>query len=329
MSPPIKLVNEVRPYLLQIGLLTVLWTAFSMTTPLFTGISSVYAVVEGFAVLGLISVGLLVPVLAGELDLSVAAMAALAGGIAVRNADLGLAAALALATLVGMAVGAIQGGLISRLGISSVVFTVGTMLALSGASFLVSDNAAMPLEDFSVSDPLLVRWEFLSPNSLIAIIVFVLVGSFLTSTKFGREVYAIGGGPREAAAAGVSKMRVMVLSFAICGGCAALAGALASIKSGSSTPGGYSDLLLIAPAAILVGGINLDGGRGTVINVVLGVAIISVVRSGLGFRGVESYIVDLTIGSLLLVFVVADFFIQTASEQRVRDRTAKRVLANG
>ena len=145
MSPPIKLVNEVRPYLLQIGLLTVLWTAFSMTTPLFTGISSVYAVVEGFAVLGLISVGLLVPVLAGELDLSVAAMAALAGGIAVRNADLGLAAALALATLVGMAVGAIQGGLISRLGISSVVFTVGTMLALSGASFLVSDNAAMPL----------------------------------------------------------------------------------------------------------------------------------------------------------------------------------------
>ncbi|HRI97257.1 MAG TPA: ABC transporter permease, partial [Nocardioides sp.] len=251
---------------------------------------------------------------------------ALAGGIAVRVAGLGLVPALAIATLAGLVIGAIQGGVLSRLGISSVVFTIGTMLGLQGLAFLVSDNAALPLEDFSVSDPLLNRWSFLSPSSLVAIAVFGLVWFLLACTKIGREVYAFGGGRREAAAAGVSQLRVMVVAFAVCGGCAALAGAMASIKSGSSTPGGYTDLLLIAPAAILVGGINLDGGRGTVINVVLGVAIISVVRSGLGFRGVESYIVDLAVGGLLLVFVVADFFIQRAAGQRSRARTARRVL---
>jgi ribose/xylose/arabinose/galactoside ABC-type transport system permease subunit len=253
-------------------------------------------------------------------------MAALAGGIAVRTADHGLVAALLIATAAGVGIGALQGGVLAKLGIASVVFTIGTMLGLQGLAFLVSDNAALPLEDFSVSDPLLNRWSFLSPNSLIAIAVFCVIWFLLALTKIGRELYAVGGGRREAAAAGVSQMRVMIFAFAVCGGCAALAGALASMKGGSSNPGGYTDLLLIAPAAILVGGIKLDGGRGTVLNVVLGVAIISVVRSGLGFRGVESYIVDLAVGGLLLVFVVADFFIEGAASRRSRDRTARRAL---
>ena len=102
-------------------------------------------------------------------------------------------------------------------------------------------------------------------------------------------------------------MRPLALSFAFSAGCASLAGALAAARGGSAAPQNYDDLLLTGCAATLLGGISLYGGRGTVLNVALGVAILSVVGAGLAARGTSASLVQLVTGTLLLAVIGIEF----------------------
>src|SRR3954447_24857966 len=104
---------------MPIVLLIVTWVLIASTTPSFKGQSSVYSVLEGFPLLGLVALGVAVTMIAGELDLSVGSMAALAGGVAVKSASAGLVPAVLAAVAVGGAIGAVQGTAIARLGINS------------------------------------------------------------------------------------------------------------------------------------------------------------------------------------------------------------------
>jgi ribose/xylose/arabinose/galactoside ABC-type transport system permease subunit len=312
----------VRAYGLQVVVLAAIWIAFGATTPLFRGISSVYSVVEGFALLGLVAGGMAITVFAGELDMSVSSMAALAGVLAIRCAGTGLLAALAIATVFGVIVGALQGWLIHRLAINSLVFTIGSLILLRGLAYVTSHNRTTPLANLTVSDPLLHRWSFVSPDSIASLAIFALMWAYLSFARPGRATYALGGGRREAVAAGVPVGRVVVIAFAVCGGCAALAGAMASMRGGSASPDAFGPLLLNAPAAILIGGVSLQDGRGTVLNVAFGVAILSVLSSGLGDRGVQAYTVNLAVGCLLVIVVVAQFLLDKRDERAVRRRGA-------
>ena len=163
------------------------------------------------------------------------------------------------------------------------------------------------LENFEITDPLLLRFGVFSWSSIVAIIVFVLAGFFLTYTRWGREIFAIGGARNEAIAAGVPRVRPLAIAFAISAFCASLAGALAAMRGGSAAPQNYEDLLLSGCAAALLGGISLYGGRGTVLNVALGVAILSVVGAGLAARGSSASLVQLVTGALLLTVITIEF----------------------
>ena len=99
----------------------------------------------------------------------------------------------------------------------------------------------------------------------------------------------------------------MAIAFALSAGCASLAGALAAMRGGSAAPQNYEDLLLSGAAAALLGGISLYGGRGTVFNVALGVAVLSVVGAGLAARGSTASLVQLVTGVLLLTVITIEF----------------------
>jgi ribose/xylose/arabinose/galactoside ABC-type transport system permease subunit len=163
------------------------------------------------------------------------------------------------------------------------------------------------LEDFGVSDALLARHWVFSVSSIVALCVFAVIGLFLAFSRYGREIYAVGGARAEAAAAGVSATRSLTIAFALSAACAGLAGALASLRGGAAAPESYADLLLTGVAAAALGGISLYGGRGTVINVLIGVLVLSVVTAGLGIRGTESSTVQLVTGALLLGVIALEF----------------------
>jgi ribose/xylose/arabinose/galactoside ABC-type transport system permease subunit len=279
----------------------------ALITPTFRGEASVYSVLEGFSLVGLVALGLAVTLIAGEFDLSVGSMAALAAVITVLTSSTGLIGCIAIATACGVVFGALQGALIGRLGISSLVFTIGTLIMLRGLTYIFSGHEPIIIENFEITDPLLERYAIFSVSSITALFVFVVGWLFLTYTRWGREIYAFGGARNEAIAAGVPRVRTLSISFAISSGCASLAGALAATRGGSAAPQNYDDLLLTGAAACLLGGISLYGGRGTVLNVAFGVAILSVVVAGLAARGTSASLVQLVTGSLLLAVIAIEF----------------------
>lgn len=324
-----RVISFTQGYVLQITVLAIVLVGVSVASPGFRGTPAIFATVEGFALLGLVALGLSLTMVAGELDMSAGSMVAFSAVLAIQTAGLGLVLSVAIATLVGALFGAVQGYLIAALKINSLVFTVGSLIILQGAAWSASGNHPVVLQDLEVSDPLLVRYEIFSPSSIIALTLFVLVGLFMTITRWGREICAIGGGRVEATAAGVPVNRAIVTAFTISAGTAALAGSLAALRAGSASPDGYSDILLGAVAAALIGGISLYGGRGTVVNVVLGVVIVTLISAGLFIRGSEAYLTELITGAILVVVISVDYLAHRARRAAQFRRASTNLLEAG
>jgi ribose transport system permease protein len=310
------LVGIGRDHGLRIVIMIGVVATFLVMSPGFRGQSAIYATLESFAFVGIVALGLAVTMIAGELDLSVASMAAFMGVIAIEVAQYGLVVAIVAATTGGFLFGALQGLAIAKLGINSLVFTTGTLILLRGFAYIASNDSPVVLKDFTISDPLHARYGILSPSSIIAIILFVAVGLFLAYTRPGRHIYAVGGARAEATAAGVPVRRSLTVSFGISGAAAGLAGAIACLKGGSAAPEGFPDLLLLAVGAALIGGIGLYGGVGNGWNVVIGVAITGALAAGMATLAGPSYLNNLVLGSLLVILLVADFLIMRASRAR-------------
>lgn len=305
-------------YGLQGAILLLLLGVFTMIAPDFVGENALFAVLERLVPLGIITAGLAATMIVGELDLSIASMAAVAGAgvIVLGNTGLGLVPLIVLASVGGAVIGAIQGWAIARFGISSLVLTVATLILLRGVASLITEGVPVSLENYLLTDPLLRRSWVFSPLSVTALLVLLLLGAYLSRTRPGRAMYAIGGGRQEAVAAGVPLNRTLVTAFAISGACGALAGAMSSLRSGSATPDGFGTMLLLGVAAALVGGIGLSGGRGDMVNVLLGVVIASTLAAGLSTMGVKSYVSELFTGVLLLAVIALEAGVSQVARRR-------------
>ncbi|MGV0853511.1 ABC transporter permease [Mycolicibacterium phlei] len=287
--------------------LTAVVVAVLWTEPLFRGSVAVYSTLEGMVLLGIVAAGVSATMIAGELDLSVGSMASLAGVVVIRLGDLGLVPAILATTLICLAIGTLQGYLIARLQLSSLVLTVGTLIVLQGAAWLVAGGRPVSLADLEQTDLLLAQLGVVTPASLIAVLVIAALGVFLARTRPGRELYATGGARIEATAAGIPVRRSVTLAFAISGSFAGLAGALTCMQGGSADPGGFASVLLAAVAACLIGGVSLSGGRGTMVHVVLGVMTLTLLSSGMTAAGVKTAIINLVTGLLLLAVVTVNY----------------------
>ena len=303
---------------LQLAILVLVIGAMGIASPGFLGENALFAVLERLVPLGIIAAGIAVTMIVGELDLSIASMAGVSGAsVIVFSANgLGLVPLIVIATALGACVGLVQGWVIAKLGISSLVLTVGTLILLRGAAWLVTGGVPVSVADYTLTDPLLRRTWVFSPLSVTALIVLAVLALFLTRTRPGRDLYAIGGARTEAVAAGVPLRRTVIIAFGISGACGAMGGAMSSLRSGSATPDGFTDMLLLGVAAALVGGISLSGGRGGMVNVLLGVLTTSTLAAGLAAKGVQSYVSELLTGVLLLAVIGLDAAVGWMSRRR-------------
>ncbi len=280
---------------------------FSITQEGYFSARNAFAILEGSAVLGLVTIGLTVTIIAGEIDLSIGSMAALIGVIVVQlNDTLGPVPALLVGLLIATVLGALQGFLIKWLRISAIVFTVGTLMLLRGVTLFVAGEQTVVLRNFEFGDFLKTRILLFSPASIIVIIVFIALGLFLNYHKWGREIYATGGARKEALAAGLSLTRPMILVFAISAFCAGLAGAIVGLRSGSAQPLGLQDLLLTGTTAAFVGGVSLLGGKGSAFGAALGTLTIRFLVSGLNFLATPSFIANWVLGVLLMIVIIVE-----------------------
>jgi ribose/xylose/arabinose/galactoside ABC-type transport system permease subunit len=299
-----------RPDVLsRLGMLVLVWVVFTILDASFFSSNIAFSVLQSFAFLALIGTGVGVAMIAGELDLSVASMAAVAGILAVKMASLGLVPAIILAALIAGTFGVVQGFLIAWLRINSIVFTIGTLFALRGVANLLTDSKAvlLPLDKLDGSEQLIERLWVFCPYVFITIAVVLVIGIGMALTRWGREIYAIGGARAESIAAGVPQMRPLIIAFGISGFTAGLGGALSAVVAGSGAAEAYSSVLLQAVTAVLIGGIGLYGGRGSIFNVVIGCLILESFIAGLIDQGATQEVQQLATGGLLLLVVAVEF----------------------
>ncbi|MCL4371184.1 MAG: ABC transporter permease [Chloroflexi bacterium] len=284
--------------------------------------ANVYTLFEGFAFSGLAALAIGISMIAGELDLSVGSMAGLAGIIAVMLSNsIGPIPAVLIAVVVAMILGGLQGLAIGLLKINSLVFTVGSMMALRGLAYIVCNQNTVVLRDLDIADVVKHQLFLFSPFSLITIALFTALWIFMTYSSVGRDIYAIGGGRLEAVAAGIPLTRTLVIVFGLSGSLAGLAGALVSLKSGSATPFGLADLTLPAATAALVGGVRIEGGKGSAIGIAVGVFILRFIGSYINLQGAPYFVESLATGAILLVVIAIELVTETP---RLRERWARR-----
>ncbi|MCB1488434.1 MAG: ABC transporter permease [Bauldia sp.] len=298
---------------------------FAVTNDLFMTHNTTFAIMERFAVLGLVSLALTLCIIAGEIDLSIGSNAALTAVIVVRfNDSLGTFTALGIGLVISTSIGIIQGYFIAYLRVRAIVLTVGTLMLLRGVALFAAEEKTVMLTEFEVPDFIQTKMlGYFSPASLLVIAVYIVIGIFIAYTKYGREIYAVGGARKEALAAGVNLKRPMIIVFAISGFCAGLGGAIIGLRSGTAQALGLQYLLLAGTVAAFIGGVSILGGKGGVIGAVIGTLTVNFLNTGLVFNVTPAYQVQLYLGVLLIIVIM----FQTGSRLFDARQRRKAVLA--
>jgi ribose/xylose/arabinose/galactoside ABC-type transport system permease subunit len=297
---------SVRPFAIMLGTIAVLGL-LDHGTGYFFSIGTVFSVMQLFATLGLVALGLGLSMLVREFDLSVSGMVGLAGCIAVMTGGANPWLGAVLGVGAGLVGGILQGLIMTRLSLSSVGVTLGGLLTLQGLTYVLTGNQNVSYPNMTVALELNSPIAGLfSVRSVVALAVFVIAALLMTYTRLGRDVIATGSDRRASRIAGLNTDRVVIGVFAASGACSALAGVLLSYSLGAASPVGLSDVLAPAAAAAIVGGVSVVGGRGSALGIAAGVLTLCILSSGLSAIGVPPYVHDLVTGAILLVIAILD-----------------------
>lgn len=261
------------------------------------------------SVMAVVTLGMTYVVIGGGFDLSVGAVVAFSGCIAVEvMTRFGFAAGLCAGALSGMLVGLFNGAVIAGLNVSPFIATLGSMVLVRGLVLLMTKGApVVPEQEVLVFSELGTgRWLGLPWLVWVTLVLVVVFSVILHRTAFGTRVFAVGGNREAAFLSGVPVKRVMVSTYTLCGLTSGLAGVMlaARLQSGQPTAGEFYELTSIA--AVVLGGAALQGGEGNLLKSMVGVLIMVVLANALNLLGVDSYWQRVAIGVVIITAAAAD-----------------------
>lgn len=299
---------------------------FAVFAPNFLSLGNFLIMFKHIAIIAILAIGMTYVILTGGIDLSVGSIAGLSGMIAgalILNGlvlpPLGIviypSVPLVVLTvlLVGLAIGLVNGLLVSRLGVAPFIATLGMLYVARGAALLMSDGATFPNlvggPDYGNQG-----FPFLGAGMLLGIpvpvwllVVLAVVAGFVAArTPFGRRVYAIGGNERAAVLSGVRVPRIKTIVYGISGACAALVGLIVASDLVAAHPASGETFELSAIAAVVLGGASLSGGRGTIGGTIVGACVIGILGDGMVMMGVSEFWQMVIKGTVIVAAVVLD-----------------------
>ncbi|BCG91029.1 branched-chain amino acid ABC transporter permease [Mesorhizobium sp. 113-3-9] len=279
----------------------------SFASPYFLDPYSLSDLTFNFTEKGLIAFAMALLIISGEIDLSVAAIIALAStmmGMAVQ-AGAGTPALVAIGIVVGLGCGAFNGLLVTRLGLPSIVVTIGTMSLFRGIAFIILGDQAYKgyPESFAFFGQGYVWWV-VSFELMLFLIAAIVYWFLLHRTSFGRRVFAIGNNPVAAQFSGVRVGRIKFILFCLTGLMSGIASVLITSRLGSTRPSIAQGYELEVITMVVLGGVSILGGAGSIMGVVLAAFIMGLVTFGLGLLNVPGIVMSIFIG-LLLIIVIA------------------------
>lgn len=293
-----------------------IYLAIVLVTAIFATLKPVFLTPDNIANIGrqvtlltIAAFGMTFVILAGEIDISVGAVASMASVIIASM--LSAATPWPVAVLAGIAAGALIGvanGVLTVKGrIPSFIVTLGALNIVRGLSLAATNASTIIYKDdvyrdiFARSSPLGIP----SPVWIVAIL-FGLLGYTLHRTKFGADIYAVGGNAQLARLAGIAADRVKIGAFIVCGAVAALSATVLTARVGNGQPEGAIGLELDAIAAVVLGGNSFAGGRGSLWRTVLGALLIGILNNGLTLMNVNYNLQLVVKGTVIVLAVLLD-----------------------
>lgn len=301
-------------------LLLIVVVGTSAIEPRYLNELSVRSILLWIPLLAIISMGEMTVIIIRGIDVSVGSIVGFAGlmvGLLFRDApQIPLLASVLLSILIGLVLGSINGVLIAWVKVPAVIVTLGTLSAYRGLTFLITKGSQI---DNNYIPRALVRWSQVGPfgiRLLPWVVVIVLVVALLTwvllrHTRLGRHIYALGSNPEAARMRGIPVERVTFFCYAFTGALAGFAGVLYASRFGFLNPGQTGvGLEMIVVAAVVIGGVNVFGGSGSVVGVLLGCLLLGAINVALAVLGIAGTWQLAVYGTVILIAVVADSLLQ-------------------
>ena len=300
----------------------------AVLSPYFMTGFNFYALTSNIMEIAIMALPMTLIIIAGEIDLSVASVLGLSsvvlGLLWERGNPMWLAIGVAL--LVGLVAGCLNGLLVTRLALPSLVITIGSLALFRGLAYVVLGDqavsnfpAAFTNFGFSAIPGTELPW-----SGLIFAILAVIFGVVLHFSRLGRQLYAIGNNKEAARFSGINVSRVKLVLFILSGVLASLAGVIFTARFSSARPDNAVGFELVVVTVVLLGGVNIFGGRGSLLGVVLAIFIIAVLQNVLGLLNISGDIQSLAIGLLLILSVLGPNL-----ARRIQVVIARRRLAVG
>lgn len=256
----------------------------------------------------ILSFGMLMVIIIGGIDLSIGAILALSGIVAAYMMKVGvpIPVALIVSCIVGAALGAINGFVVTFMKLPPFVATLGTTGVFRGTALLITEG--LPVSQLPEGIRGIGQGTFLKiPNPIvIMVIVAIVVHVLLTYTSYGRSLYALGSNYEATRLSGVAVKRNSMITYTIEGCIASIAGVVLLGRLAVAQPNAATGYESNAIAAAVIGGASFSGGRGTVIGAVIGGLVISVLNNGFTILGLNSFVQQIAIGLVVIFAVFAD-----------------------
>lgn len=294
----------------ELGALTVVIIAmvifFSITSEFFLRPDNLLNILTAISVTGILAIPATMLLIAGQVDLSVGSGAAFAGVVfAVLHSTYGIPTAFLIAVVIGILSGAVNGFLVTVVGINSLITTLATLAVLRGATRLLTDGQTAVVSGFGwlgTSRPLL----GIPTPVLIFVAIAVISILVMRYTAVGRSLYAIGANPVAARLVGIRTGTILFVTFALSGFAMGLGGLILTSQLSSASTNAGLGLELTVVTAIVLGGASLSGGRGSIMGTMFGLLIIGIINNGLVLLNVSSFWQDVARGVLLILAVSFD-----------------------
>ncbi|MCL2280258.1 MAG: ABC transporter permease [Oscillospiraceae bacterium] len=282
-----------------------------LLTPAFFTPLNILNLLRQSSIVGIIAIGMTGVILSGNFDVSVGGIAATTGAVCMWLLARGfpLPVALLCALITGLAAGAVNGVVVAKLGVPSLIATMGMRTLLTGAILMVTGGFPISGSRTGVFGLIGNGHVFRIPFPVIIFILITLgMFFFLQYTKHGRYVYSVGGNEESSRLCGIKTDRIKIMVFAISGLLSSLAGVVLISRLGTASPVAGDGYDMDAIAAVVIGGTSVLGGEGSALKTVIGVLFMSVINNAFNLLGIDMFIQYVVKGLIIIVAVGASSY---------------------
>ncbi len=307
-SPVMNFLRTPTPTL--IGIYIVMLIFFSLGSENFLAIQNMKGIFNNFAVFGIMAAGVAVVMVGGGFDLSVGSVAGLAGIVSavllMKGIELSTPYVFVIAMVIGCLVGLINGLIIVKVGINPIITTLGTLAIFRGICYFWADLNPRIYNIFVQNFGRKYIGGVFPVTTVYIIVAFTIITLIFKFTRFGRNLFAIGGNENLARLVGIPVDRTKIISYMISGFFAAIAGLLLISQLGSGRPeyGTGAELEIIT--IVVLGGVIVGGGKGNFLGVFIALVIIQTISNGLVLIDLPVYLRMVVKGALLVLVIAID-----------------------